>query len=110
MTQSGSRRHTPDCQPQPHMQQKGSNMLDVVGLGQAGGLLPASANAMRHAGHGDLASLSVKHPNQIVTRAAVPPAGHAASSPRFAALRLNQPRFSIRVIPDNKFAARPSLG
>jgi hypothetical protein len=41
MTQSGSRRHTPDCQPQPHMQQKGSNMLDVVGLGQAGGLLPA---------------------------------------------------------------------
>jgi ATP-dependent RNA helicase DeaD len=55
-------------------------MLDVVGLRQAGGLLSASANAMRHAGHGDLASLGVKHQNQVVTRAIVPSAGHAASS------------------------------
>ena len=42
------------------------------GIRQAGELLSASTNAMRHTGHGDLASLGVKYLNQVVARVAVP--------------------------------------
>jgi hypothetical protein len=64
-------------------------MPDVAGTGR-----PEEEAPRRYAVHGDLASLGVKHVNQIAMRAAVPLGGQLQVL-RPDVLRLNQQRFSI---------------